>query len=453
MRNLRLILLALASWSAPPLAAQAQAPPAPAEDLRALREEIARLREEVAALRKELREGLARPALPAGTAALWPAAMTSPAPAAARSAAKQDAPQDAPVPTPVELNTKIEMLQSQMAEQAQTKVESESRFPVRVFGAITSNLSANLPEGKRANDPEFPTISETNTGTSTPLGVNMRQTRLGATVEGPVVGGMRSSAVVAIDFFTGPRLLYAFARLAGERTAIEIGQDHTLFAPRNPTSLAMTALPQFFNSGNAYLRLPQFRIEHQRNIGEGGTWSLAAGIAAPRANGAYAPLQVRTGWRVRGTSGNELEVGASGWYGGLAGPVAGDAWGFAIDFDGRAGRFGLGGEMFVAQNVPQLGLAVGQYGRSAGGFIEGRWQATPRLDFNLGYGTDRVFEHRGLILLPETLAANSSAFGNFIFRLTPEFETSLEYRWLQSQPRAGNIRPNNHLNLVFVYRF
>ena len=445
MKRVWLVGLAVALALAAPRAVASQANVANADELRELRAEMQRLRDEVAALRKEVREGRAAPS----TATLMNAQYAAPSTTA--GAAPGAAPQEPAGPS-------LEILQAQIAEQAQTKVESNSRFPVRVFGAIATNLYANLPQTLRQNDPEYPSIALATTGSNAPFGVSMRQTRLGAILDGPTIGGMRSSAVVAIDFFSGPRLLYGFARLEGERTAIEVGQDHILFAPQNPTSLAMMAFPQFFHSGNVYLRLPQFRVEHTRPIGENSTWSFAGGVTAPRLVGTagntsvYPPLQGRTAWRTRGSE-SHVEIGASGYYGKVrqAG-IREDAWGFALDFDARAGRFGLGGEMFVAQELPQFGLAVGQFARSAGGFIEARWAATPRLDFNAGFGTDRLFQFTAAPAL-DARDSNTSVFGNFIFRFTPEFETSFEYRWLSTEPLFGTLRPNNHLNLVFVYRF
>lgn len=427
------------------LAPMSVAAQATSNELRELRAEMQRLREEIAALRREMHEGRTTPAV------LTPAQY--PAQTSASAAPNLQDPQ----------GPSLEMLQAQIAEHAQTKVESNSRFPVKVFGAITSNIFANLPEGGRQNDPEFPTIAIPTAGlagSNAPFGFTLRQTRLGALIDGPTIGEMRSSGLVMVDFFnSAPRLVYAYARIEGERTAIQIGQDHLLFAPQNPTSLAMTSFPQFFNSGNIYLRLPQVRVEHKRSVTENSTWTVAAGLAAPRSGpvptvpSVFPPINARAAWRTRRPSGHSMEVGASGYYGKvrLAG-IREDSWGFAVDFDARAGRFGVGGEMFVAQELPQLGAAIGQFGRSAGGFIEGRWQATPKLDFNAGFGTDRVFDFSVAPLATQP-RHNNSVFGNFIYRFTPEFETSFEYRWLSTDPVAGAFRPNNHLNLVFVYRF
>jgi hypothetical protein len=436
------------------------------DELRELRAEMQRLRQEVAALRKELRESRLPPA------AVVPAVYSAPNPPAA-AAATQEASTAA----------QMELLRAQVQEQAQTKVESNSRWPVKIFGAIVSNTFFNAGRHGEADWIDGPTIVAV-PAAGLPHGSfssSMRQTRLGASVEGPTINGMRSSAVVAVDFFGTipqfdngpvmgqPRLLYAYARLQGERTVLQIGQDQMIFAPNNPTSLAAMSFPDLYRSGNLYVRYPQVRVERTRNFGSNKTWTFTGGIIAPLGGAPLAPgtfvyadlpgersmhpaFQGRTAWR--GSSGNHsFELGASGHIGRVRFPAgAQQSWGFATDFDARAGRFGVGGEMFVGENLAALGGALGQFARSAGGFIEGRWKATDRLNLNAGYGTDRLFD-LGSAFGTIRYASNASVFGNFIYRFTPEFETSLEYRWLNTDPLTGSTRQNNHVNLVFVYRF
>lgn len=451
----------LSAIGSPPGQAQATS-----DELREVRAELQRLREEVAALRKELRESRVVPA------ALTAAVHSAQSPPVSTAHAQEISPA-----------AQVEMLRAQLEEQAQTKVESSARFPVKIFGAIVSNTFFNAGQGGEADWIDHPTIVVAPT-TGMPRGSfssSMRQTRLGALVDGPAIAGMRSSAVVAVDFFGAipqfdsgpvigqPRLLYAYARLQGERTALQIGQDQMLFAPNNPTSLAAMSFPGLYRTGNLYVRYPQVRVEHTRNFGSNNTWTFAGGIIAPLGGAPLAPgtfvhsnlpgerslhpaFQGRTAWRA-GTANHSFELGASGHLGRLRfAPGPQQSWGFAVDFDARAGRFGLGGEMFVGENLAAMGGAVGQFARSAGGFIEGRWKATARLDLNAGFGTDRLFDLRAP-LATIRYPSNASVFANFIYRFTPEFESSLEYRWLASEPLSRILRHNNHVNLVFVYRF
>ena len=136
----------------------------------------------------------------------------------------------------------VPIVQAQVAEFAQTKVESSTKFPVKIFGTIASNTFWNSNNTDWLDTPNFATASNGGSFSST-----LRQTRIGASIDGPEVGGFKTSGVVAMDFFGGisnfstgqtmglPRLLYGYMRLDGTRTAFEIGQDHMILAPKNPT--------------------------------------------------------------------------------------------------------------------------------------------------------------------------------------------------------------------------
>ena len=155
--------------------------------------------------------------------------------AALKAARQSDQP---PVKDPA-----LELLEPQVAELAQTKVESTSRFPVKLFGTIHAHVFGNSGDAELARHPE--------PGGPPPATANRhvqraRCVRRGSafTADGPTLGSVRTSAVVAMDFFGGipgfqtgqvmglPRLLVAFARLDGEKTGGQIGQDHMMLAPR-----------------------------------------------------------------------------------------------------------------------------------------------------------------------------------------------------------------------------
>src|SRR5262245_26830718 len=158
----------------------------------------------------------------------------------------------------------LPLLQAQIQEQAQTKVESSSKLPLKLFGTVASNTFYNtgnpnwldIPNIANPKNPAFPNGSFSST---------LRQTRFGAGFEGPEVARMKINGTVAMDFFNGipnfqtgqvmgiPRLLYAYMRLDGEKTAVEIGQDSMILAPKNPTSLMGMAFPTLYRSGNLYL--------------------------------------------------------------------------------------------------------------------------------------------------------------------------------------------------------
>ncbi len=494
LRGMFTLIFAGATLCVPAAAQSPPSAPASAEELRELRAEMARLRDEIAALRKELRENRAPAATPtvaSGHSYLGNAAAT---PSAAPLPAQNPAASQQPSPA-----ARLDLLEAQMSEHAQTKVESDSRWPVKIFGALLASTFWNTGDADWIDLPNVADGQLVAGGFRRPggsIGITLRQTRLGATVQGPVIGPWRSSAVVAADFFGGvanlhtggaigiPRLLYAFVRLDGERTAIQVGQDHMIFAPNNPTSLVHQSFPLLFHSGNLYLRVPQVRVERVLASGDSGSLHFTGGIVAPvGANAVPGTLLInppvgggeksrapgfesRVSWRSLNRNDRNLEIGVSSHYNRLllfnstAGKNSHDSWGLALDFDGRAGRFGLGGEFFFGRNLGQFASHPPQFGRSYGGYAEWRVKATEWLDFNAGWGMDRLsgsaFDFSGSSLGLVNIR-HTGAFANFIYQLNPELSTSFEYQWQSNVlPRTSpnpHVHGNHHLNLGLLYRF
>jgi hypothetical protein len=376
----------------------------------------------------------------------------------------------------------VPVIQAQIQEQAQTKVEASSRFPVKLFGTVMSNTFWNSGE---ANWLDIPNIAGSPLRGVRPgsFSSSLRQSRIGAILEGPEVRGMKLNGAFAADFYGGipnfqtgpviglPRLLYAYVRLDGDKTAFEIGQDHMILAPKNPTSLAGAAFPTLYRSGNLYLRVPQIRAERLLASGEFGQVRAVGGILAPVAgdfSGSYQfvppnlsgersrtpAVQSRLSWRATPAGPAEQprwEFGVSGHYARerlTAGEVP--SWATAGDFDATSGKFGLGGEFFTGRNLQAFGGSLGQAARSRGGFIEGRFAATSQLSFNTGYGTDHLLD---LARFPALLRNNATYFANGIYNFTPEFRAAFEYQWLATKPVDEDGPTNNHFNLTFAYTF
>ena len=426
------------------------------------RDEVAVLRDEVADLRQQLQTLAAEMRALRGAAAS--ASRADAAAGSALASSSRLAPQEAPAQLPPE------MLQAQVQELAQVKVESASRFPVRLSGTIVSNTVVNSGD---ANWLESPNLVGTASGGS--MTSTMRQSRVGLDVHSIAVGGWEAKGTLIVDFMGGtpgfvtgtvmglPRLLYAFGRLERGGTAVQAGQDHAMLAPRDPTSLAAFAFPQFFRTGNLYLRAPQVRVEQRL-----GGFTAKAGIIAPIAGDAsgdyvFAPTagqgerserpayEGHLGYG-RGAADDraEVQVGVSGHAGWLkqAGALQRTTAG-AVDFNARVGRLGLAGEVFAAQDLDAFGTGVAQPGRAEGGWVEARFAALRRVSVNGGAAIDRR---------PDGVGAagrlrNRSAFGNVIVRFTPEVAASVEYKWLGTQYGSGRTRDNHHVNAVFAVTF
>ena len=423
--------------------AQTVPPPSGIEqDVADLRQEVARLREEIALLKQSL---------------------ASPASDAAPS-----------------LQAGVEMVQAQVAEHAQVKVESQSRLPVKIFGTIHSSTFLNRGA---ANWLENPNVVAAGTGNEEERSFSstLRQSRIGFLVDGATVGRWRVNGVLALDFFGGapgfqtgqvmglPRLLYGFARFESGDTAIEVGQDQMILAPRDPSSLASPTFPELYRAGNLYLRVPQARVERRVATGRSSALTLAAGIVAPIAGdfgasytfvppalsgerSGHPAAQARVGWAMGDdTSSSRANIGIGGHYGRRRDDdVSRTSWATVTDLDIRVGRVGVGSELYWGDQIAAFGGAIGQQARSHGGYVEGRFALSSRLAAAGGFGLDRIENSsRGTVPLGE----NQGRFGNLTYHFTPEVAAAFEYRWLITTPVRGEPRRNHHANWTLAYSF
>jgi hypothetical protein len=368
-----------------------------------------------------------------------------------------------------------EMLASQVAELAQVKVESSTKFPLKFFGTLHVSVFANSGNANWLDNPNLvgATPADGHTGT---MSASVRQTRLGFLSDGPTLGSFHTSAVIAMDFFGGipgfqtgqvmglPRLLVGFARIENDRTAIEIGQDHMILAPRDPTSLAAFSFPLFFRSGNLYLRVPQVRVEQKLGAlrASGGIVAPIGGdlvgdayLFVPPALGGERSRRPAVQGRLAFVAGDpestrSVDIGVSGdrgweWRGATLAP----SWAAALDATARRDFVGVAGELFVGDNIDAFGGSTGLDAKGAGGWGELQVYPSNRLEFVAGYGVDDLRDPRKDTLPRQR---NQSAFSNITFSITPELQTAFEYRWLRTRA-AGTDRINHHVDWVFVHKF
>jgi len=149
--------------------------------------------------------------------------------------------------------------------------EVTSGFPLQVYGTLLLNAVYNtaltniedipLFTGKQGSDPS---------GNDKNFAMTARQSRLGFRFRGNEVAGAKLTGQVEIDFLGGKaafgngidmdllRLRLALGRLDWPSWSLEAGQDWSIFAPLNPTSLAEYAIPTFSASGNPWIRDAMF---------------------------------------------------------------------------------------------------------------------------------------------------------------------------------------------------
>ena len=371
---------------------------------------------------------------------------------------------------------KLEMLEAQVGQLAQTKVESMSRVPVRLFGTVHAGVFANSATANWLDNPNLvlPPPADGHLGT---MSASLRQSRIGLAVDAPSIGAFRTNAVVAFDFFGGipgfqtgqamglPRLLLAYARVEGTRTQVEVGQDHMILAPRDPSSVAAFAFPLLFRSGNLYLRTPQARVEFAiapRLHAAGGIVAPIGGditgtdyVFVPPALGGERSRRPGFQARVAYTSGEAdaprlVDVGVSGHIGWeRPGSELRRSWAGAIDFAARRDRLGVAGELFTGDNIDAFGGATGINARAGGGWAEVQLFPSQRVTAAAGFGIDDLTDDRRTLLPRQQ---NRSAYGSITYALTSELRASFEYRRLRTV--AGNrARSNDHFDWVLVHTF
>ena len=141
-----------------------------------------------------------------------------------------------------------QLASAQAAEQSQTKVESHSKYRLRLSGIALFNTYLNRGS---VNNQDFPGIATTPSpfASDGTFGGSLRQSQIGLEAFGPTIGGARTSANVQFDFAGGfpsapngvsfgiMRLRTGTIRFDWENTSIIAGQDSLFIAPLSSTSI------------------------------------------------------------------------------------------------------------------------------------------------------------------------------------------------------------------------
>jgi len=196
-------------------------------------------------------------------------------------------PPPSPAPPTVEaLNEKQAMDEAQIATHEQTKVESDSKYPVKINGLLLFNGFVNT---SKVDIAATPTVALGGPGSS---GASIRQTRLGIEARGPHLLGARSYGDISADFnaYQAPavnttsnagvvtysnaynennallRLRTAHAGLNWERTQAYFSYDRPILNPDYPDSLTAVSMPPLAWSGNLWAWNPQVGVAHNFSL-------------------------------------------------------------------------------------------------------------------------------------------------------------------------------------------
>jgi hypothetical protein len=481
-----------------------------------LRTEEQRTSEEARDLRREL--DLAKGRMPSTpNAALESTSVSSatslsvtqgyPSPAKSASPGAPASTQDQAVPNSSSRSDEDQQLiEGKLNDLYQTKVESGSKYRLRLSGLVLLNMFDN--HGTVDNQ-DYPAVAEPPLTPSlfvvpSTFGGTLRQSQIKLQAFGPDIAGARTSADVEFDFAGGfpttpngaamgvVRLRTGTIRLDWANTSIVAGQDRLFFAPLAPTSLATLAVPALSYSGNLWAWTPQVRIEHRFVLSDTSSVSVQGGILDSLSGDYPADPYIRfpTWGEMSGQPayasrislsqrvfGQNLTVGFGGYYGR-------QNWGFGRIVNGWAGTtdvtlplgklFEFTGEFYRGKAVAGLGGGIGQSALFTGSFIDpattikgldsmGGWaqlKFKPRTNFEINgaIGFDNPFAHelRSFTANPIYLGAytrNMSPLVNFIYQVRSDILFSTEFRRLQTTILDFGSNKANLINLSLGYIF
>lgn len=471
-------------------------------DLRAavaeIRSEAAQYRAETAALRHELEAMRTQPGVEEGASSYASASTEVGTP----EASPRPAVPSQPLPERVAaLEESTQLLNSKLDDQYQSKVESASKYRVRLSGIVLLNLFSNRGQ---TDNTDFPSLAiGPNQGGN--FGATLRQSEIGLEAFGPTLAGAKTSATLQADFSGGfPdtwngvdsgffRLRIARMRLDWQKTAIVVGQDDLFVSPLSPTSFASLAIPGLTYAGNLWAWTPQVRIEHRFDISDQSHITVQGGILdnltgefpsnsyfrapGPGERSSQPAFAVRTAWTST-LFGRPVTLGAAGYYGRQDWPLDhyADGWAGMADWEVPImSRLTWSGEFYRGRAVGGIGGGVSRSvvwdGNptdpatafhaldSIGGWSQLKFKANSRLEFNAAFGLDNPTsaEVRGAAgsqpYLGPLFTQNRGGLVNFIFRPRSNLLFSTEYRYLQSFPVLGFNNSADQINVMMGVLF
>jgi len=403
-----------------------------------------------------------------------------------------------------EVREQQEIVQAEVKQHDQIKVESESKYPVRVTGLVLFNAFTN---SGTVDNVDLPSVAlSTVAGTSNrSTGAGFRQTILGLEGTGPRLWGARSTADVNIDFYASVayapygtsagtvRMRTASVNLDWENNFLHLGLVGPLISPLSPASYATVAEPAMAWAGNLWTWVPQLSYEHRiplstaRHIGmEFGLMDTpSAGYnpnelqrtATPGELSGQPGYESRISWAANEQHG--AQVGLGGYYSRQSYPANEAADAYAVTTDWRlpfAKRFELSGEAYRGRSLGGLGggvykdILIGTYPGSTvatyvplndvGGWSQWKSKFSQLAETNVTFGQDNGFagDFHSLVL-PSTASAtqlrarNRMLSANLIFRPKTYLIFSPEYRRIWTWGITGPANTADIFTLTVGYQF
>jgi hypothetical protein len=409
-------------------------------------------------------------------------------------------------PTVAEVAEKEDITAAEVKQHDQIKVESVSKYPVRLTGLILFNTFFANGSVDQFDLPSFATPGTAGMSNRA-FGATIRQTTLGLLATGPRIFGARTNAEVNVDFFGSipydaygtvggtVRLRTADVRLLWNRDTVEAGMVEPLISPLSPTSCATISEPALSWAGNLWTWAPQISYEHRFGPTEKLHFGYQFGIWDPPTAGydvgtvARSPspgdrsgqpaYESRVSWsRGEPNDPRHLQIGWSGYYSRQSYTSRdGDSWAttgdwvlpfghvFQLSGEFYRGRAigGLGGGQFkdiISGTNPVTGASTFNLLNAAGGWTQAKVRFNSQMEWNSMFGEDNAFagDFAGLVLpigIGGTTARvrNQMVVTNFIYSPKTYLIFSPEYRHILTFPYRGASSTADLFTISIGFRY
>jgi hypothetical protein len=412
-----------------------------------------------------------------------------------------------------DLQEKQQTLEEQVKLHEQTKIESDSKYPVHITGLTLFNSFINKGIVDNIDLPEV-ALAESNDSGDGSAGASFRQTVLGVQGFGPRIAGARTSADVNLDFFGGlaygssatsagiVRMRTASINFDWDHDSIQAGMVGPLISPVSPTSYATVAEPSLAGAGNLWTWSPQLRYAHEIPLQSTRQLQFEFGLWDPQTAGYSTNLLLRTpspgeyskqpayesrisyGTATKDSYGDffsdhPFQIGVGGYYSRQSYPYGEslDTWAVTADWRVPLGtRFEVSGEGYRGLGLGGLGGGVYKdiligvnpanqtttyRGLNAiGGWAQFKTRFGRSIEANASIGLDDGFaQDFHSIDFPSTAtevqlrARNKMAVANLIFKPKTYIILSPEYRRIWTWPIYGAGNTADIFSLSAGYQF